>query len=215
VTLSPAPGWIALIDYGIGNLRSVEKALQAVGGQIRLTEDPAVILQATKVVLPGVGAFGDGMAGLRQRGLISTIQEIARRGTPLLGICVGMQLLFEVGEEMGEHPGLGLLPGRVRRFKQAVHVQTQDNLKIPQTGWNQIHIVRDSILLEGIDTGSYAYFNHSYYCAAAETDIIARTDYGLDYASVVGRGRLYGVQFHPEKSQAAGLQILRNFVERG
>lgn len=200
---------IALIDYGIGNLRSVEKALQTVGAQVSLTEAPEVILSAEKVVLPGVGAFGDGMAGLQKRGLIDTVQEVARRGTPLLGICVGMQLLFVVGEEMGEHAGLGLLAGRVRRFAEA-------GLKIPQTGWNQLFFRPDIPLLRGLENGVYAYFNHSYYCDPEEADdVLASTEYGLRYASVVGRDRLYGVQFHPEKSQAVGLQILRNFVESG
>jgi glutamine amidotransferase len=128
---------------------------------------------------------------------------------PLLGICLGMQLLFEASEEMGEHPGLGLIPGRVRRFPDA-------GLKIPQTGWNQISFSAGSLLLEGLDNGCYAYFNHSYYCdPTTASDILARTDYGLEYASAIRRDRLYGVQFHPEKSQSVGLQILRNFVERG
>ncbi len=203
---------IALIDYGIGNLRSVEKALQncagPLGEQVRLTEAPEVILQAARVVLPGVGAFGDGMAGLRQRGLVEVVRQVAQRGVPFLGICVGMQLLFETGEEMGEHTGLGLLPGRVVRF-------TAPGIKVPQTGWNKLQPARVHPLLAGLPAESYAYFNHSYYCAPAQAgDILATTAYGLDYASVVGRGRLYGVQFHPEKSQAVGLQILRNFIER-
>ena len=199
---------VALIDYGIGNLRSVEKALQAVGASTCLTEDPAVILSADKVVLPGVGAFGDGMAGLVQRSLVEVVLEVAQRGTPLLGICVGMQLLFETSEELGEHAGLGLLPGRVKRFAGR-------GLKVPQTGWNQLQF-KPSRLLEGLEPGCYAYFNHSYYCAPADpADILASTEYGLPYASVVGRGRLYGMQFHPEKSQAVGLQMLRNFVEGG
>ena len=203
------PTKIALIDYGIGNLRSVEKALQAVGGDIMLTEDPKVILRAEKVVLPGVGAFGDGMAGLRKRGLVDVVRAVYEIGTPLLGICVGMQLLFDISEELGEHEGLGLLPGKVKRFPDS-------KLKIPQTGWNQLQIKQDSLLLEGLQPGSYAYFNHSYYCTTEqENDLLASTEYGLQYASVVGRDRLYGVQFHPEKSQAVGLQILRNFVERG
>jgi glutamine amidotransferase len=206
---NPTPVKVALIDYGIGNLRSVEKALQAVGAHTSLTDDPEIILGAEKVVLPGVGAFGDGMAGLRQRGLVGVVQDVAGRGTPLLGICVGMQLLFDVGEELGEHAGLGLLPGRVKKFPES-------GLKIPQTGWNQLLIQGQPPLLEGLAPGSYAYFNHSYYCAAErESDILANTEYGLVYASVVGRGRLYGAQFHPEKSQAVGLQILRNFVARG
>ncbi len=200
---------IALVDYGIGNLRSVEKALATVGAQVQLTSDPETILSAEKVVLPGVGAFGDGMQGLRQRNLVETVHELVRRGTPLLGICVGMQVLFEESEEMGRHAGLGLLPGRVRPFPEG-------DYKIPQTGWNQLHIQGGQPLLAGLAQDSYAYFNHSYYCAAADpADVIATTEYGLVYATVVGRGRLYGVQFHPEKSQQVGLHILRNFVNYG
>jgi glutamine amidotransferase len=199
---------VALIDYGIGNLRSVEKALQAVGAETCLTSEAEVILAADKVVLPGVGAFGDGMAGLRERGLVEVVQQVVDQGRPFLGICVGMQLLFEASEEMGEHAGLGLLPGRVKRFPE-------NELKIPQTGWNQLQFTA-STLMEGLKTGCYAYFNHSYYCEPVEAgDILALTEYGVGYASIVGRDRLYGVQFHPEKSQAIGLQLLRNFVERG
>jgi glutamine amidotransferase len=198
---------IALIDYGIGNLRSVEKALAAVGADVCLTDDPDQILAAGKVVLPGVGAFGDGMAGLRDRGLIEVLRTVTTRATPLLGICVGMQLLFEASDELGEHDGLGFLPGRVRRFPDAA-------LKIPQTGWNQLLAECESAFLHGLAPGSYAYFNHSYYCVPAEaSDVLASTEYGIRYASVVGRGQLYGVQFHPEKSQAVGLTMLRNFVE--
>jgi len=198
---------IALIDYGIGNLRSVEKALAAVGADVRLTTDPTQILAADKVVLPGVGAFGDGMAGLHARGLIDVLRTIVARETPLLGICLGMQLLFEGSDELGRFAGLGFLPGRVRRFPAG-------DLKVPQTGWNQLLPVRESILLKELTPGSYAYFNHSYYCDPTDRDdVLVRTDYGIRYASVVGRGQLCGVQFHPEKSQAVGLQILRNFVE--
>ncbi len=198
---------IALIDYGIGNLRSVEKALAAVGADVRLTDDVDQILAADKVVLPGVGAFGDGMAGLEKRGLIDPLKTVVARETPLLGICVGMQLLFEMSSELGEHEGLGFLPGRVRRFPEV-------GLKIPQTGWNQLLPEQESSLLQGLPPGSYAYFNHSFYCDPAEArDILASTEYGVSYASVVGRGRLYGVQFHPEKSQSVGLTMLRNFVE--
>lgn len=198
---------IALIDYGIGNLRSVEKALLAVGGDVQLTSDPQVIRRAEKLVLPGVGAFGDSMAGLRQRGFEELILERAAAGVPLLGICVGMQLLFDTGEEMGEHSGLGLLPGRVRRF-------TTPGLKVPHTGWNQLEFDTGSPLLRGLRPGAYAYFNHGYYCDPANpSDRLASTAYGLDYASIVRRGSLYGVQFHPEKSQSVGLQILMNFVE--
>jgi glutamine amidotransferase len=200
---------IALIDYGIGNLRSVEKALAAVGAEVQLTSAPEVIRAADKVVLPGVGAFGDGMAGLRQRGLEAVIETVLQEGKALLGICLGMQLLFEVSYELGEHRGLGLLPGEVRKFERG-------DLKVPQTGWNQVRTEKDSPLLSGLAPNSYAYFNHSYYCEPANReDILASSEYGVRYAAVVGRGRLYGVQFHPEKSQAVGLQILRNFVERG
>ncbi len=201
---------IALIDYGIGNLRSVYKAVQAAGGEVELTEDPQRVFAADKVILPGVGAFGDGMAGLRQRGLVEVVLEVAQRQRPLLGICLGMQLLFEVGEELGQHAGLGLLAGRVSRLPDAPLLR----LKIPHTGWNRVLPVGDSPLLAGVSANCYAYFNHSFYCVPTDDRVVlARTPYGLEYASVVGAGNLYGVQFHPEKSQAVGLQILRNFVE--
>jgi glutamine amidotransferase len=199
---------IALVDYDLGNLRSVEKALETVGTDVQLTSDPDVILAAEKVVLPGVGAFGDGMVGLRRYGLVEVIKQVVQRGTPLLGICVGMQVLFEVGEEHGQHAGLGLLPGHVRHFERS-------DLKVPHTGWNQILPMRKTVLLEGLLPNDYAYFNHGYYCNATPDDTLAQTDYGIHYASVVGRGRLYGVQLHPEKSQRVGMTILRNFVERG
>lgn len=201
---------IILIDYGIGNLRSVYKALSTVGADVLLTSDPKDVLAAEKVVLPGVGAFGDGMQGLQERELVEPVSEVIERGTPFLGICVGMQLLFESSNEQGEHAGLGFLPGTVKRF------ELEDrSLKVPQTGWNQIQAENESPLLSDIDPDSYAYFNHSYYCDAQDrSDWLASTEYGLRYASVVGRQNLYAVQFHPEKSQAVGLQILRNFVER-
>lgn len=199
---------IALIDYGVGNLRSVHKALLAAGGEVEITSDPGQVLQAGKVVLPGVGAFGDGMRGLQERELVEALENVAGRGTPLLGICLGMQLLFESSAEAPGQAGLGFLPGQVLRFSRS-------GLKIPQTGWNQVLPRRDSPLLAGLPSGSYAYFNHSYYCApAAAGAVLAETEYGTAYASVVGSGSLWGVQFHPEKSQAVGLQILRNFVER-
>jgi imidazole glycerol-phosphate synthase subunit HisH len=203
---------IALIDYGIGNLRSVQKALEHVGAKVQLTEDPEVILNAEKVVLPGVGAFGDGMKGIHARGLADVIHEVVRVGIPLLGICVGMQVLFEESEEMGTHEGLGILKGGVKKFTPEDNGQA---LKVPQTGWNQIKPVTKSILFNDLREGSFAYFNHSYYCAAEESEILAVTDYGIDYSSIVGRGRVYGIQFHPEKSQAVGMRLLKNFVELG
>lgn len=211
---------IALIDYGIGNLRSVQKALEHVGTQVTLTDDPQTILSAEKVVLPGVGAFGDGMKGLRTRGLDEVVKEVVRVGRPLLGICVGMQVLFESSEELGEHNGLGILPGRVLRFPVRIAVTNRSHdevmtLKVPHTGWNQIEPQKDSLLFRGLPAGSFAYFNHSYYCAARPDDTLATTDYGGAYPSIIGRGRVYGIQFHPEKSQSVGLTLLRNFVEQG
>jgi glutamine amidotransferase len=198
---------IAVVDSGVGNLRSVVKALAAVGADVALTADPQTILAAQKVVLPGVGAFADTMGGLRERSLIPVIEEIYQRKTPLLGICVGMQVLFDVSEEMGLHEGLGFLPGRVRLFDGR-------DVKVPHTGWNQIEPQKENPLLQGIEPGSYVYFNHSYYCDPdAPEDVLARTTYATGYASAVQRGTLYGVQFHPEKSQQVGLAVLRNFVE--
>jgi imidazole glycerol-phosphate synthase subunit HisH len=199
---------VILIDAGTGNLRSVQKALEVVGAKVLCTCDPQKALAGNKVVLPGVGAFGDFMSGLRSRGLESVIKEIAVRGTSLLGICVGMQALFEIGEEIAEHTGLGLLPGSVVRFAESLEV------KVPHTGWNQIEVRDDAALFNGIRARAYVYFNHSYYCQAEyQSDICATTDYGLNYACAVQRDNIFGVQFHPEKSQAVGLQILRNFLE--
>jgi len=199
---------IALVDSGVGNLRSVAKALAAVGADVKLTADPQLILSANKVALPGVGAFGENMLGLRRRGLVEVVHDVATKKTPLLGICVGMQVLFEGSDELGAHEGLGLLSGWVRRFDDP-------QLKVPQTGWNQIRPLEVDTLFHGLASGSYAYFNHSYYCDVAESeDRLATTEYGRIYASAVRRGHLYGVQFHPEKSQQVGLTILRNFVER-
>ena len=198
---------IALIDYGIGNLRSVKKAFEAVGTNIVQTSESNLILNADKVVLPGVGAFKDGVKGLQNRNLIPTLRELKRRKTPLLGICLGMQLLFDTSSEMGNNKGLGFIEGEVRKFSNSA-------LKIPQTGWNQIEIINKSPLLKDVKDQSYVYFNHSYYCDPSKSvDMIAQTDYGLAYASAVQKGSIYGVQFHPEKSQDIGLIILKNFVE--
>jgi glutamine amidotransferase len=199
---------IALIDHGVGNLRSVEKALAAAGANVVLTREADVIAAAEKIVLPGVGAFGDCMRGLHASNLLQLIMQLAGE-RPFLGICVGMQMLFESSDEMGSHPGLGLLPGVVTRF-------TATDIRIPHTGWNQLEPTGDHPLLAGIPAGSYAYFNHSYCCAPKDSaDVLTYTDYGGRFASVVGRGRMYGIQCHPEKSQQVGLQILRNFLEQG
>jgi glutamine amidotransferase len=199
---------VVLIDAGTGNLRSVQKALEAVGANVERTDEPQKVLSGEHVVLPGVGAFGDFMSGLRLRGLEEAVKQVATRGVPLLGICVGMQALFEVGEEMGEHAGLGLLRGKVVRFAESLPV------KIPHTGWNQVEVQNEARLFRGIDSGAYVYFNHSYYCQPGNSsDVIGITDYGLKYACAVQRGNIFGVQFHPEKSQAVGLQILKNFLE--
>ncbi|MGB8984279.1 MAG: imidazole glycerol phosphate synthase subunit HisH [Anaerolineales bacterium] len=199
---------VILIDAGTGNLRSVQKALESIGANVKRTGEPGKVSSARRVVLPGVGAFGDFMSGLRARGLEEAVKETAGRGVPLLGICVGMQALFEVGEEMGEHKGLGLLAGKVTRFAESLSV------KVPHTGWNQVEVRKPTPLFVQVKDGAYVYFNHSYYCRAGNaSDVSATTDYGLAYACAVQRGNIFGVQFHPEKSQTVGLQILKNFLE--
>ena len=199
---------VVLIDAGTGNLRSVQKALEAVGANVLRTDDPKKVVSGGRVVLPGVGAFGDFMSGLRARGLEEAVNDTVQRGIPLLGICVGMQALFEVGEEMGEHKGLGLLQGKVVKFADSLSV------KIPHTGWNQLEAKNDARLFDQVDAGAYVYFNHSYYCQPQNSsDILATTDYGINYACAVQCENIYGVQFHPEKSQAIGLKILKNFLE--
>ncbi len=199
---------VILIDAGTGNLRSVQKALESLGAVVTRTAEPNEVLTGKQVVLPGVGAFGNFMSGLRSRGLEDGINEVVARQVPLLGICVGMQALFEVGEEMGEHAGLGLLKGKVRRFDESLSV------KIPHTGWNQIEVREEAPLFRGLAPGSYVYFNHSYYCQPENmSNVAAMTKYGFTYACAVQDQNIYGVQFHPEKSQSIGLQILKNFLE--
>ena len=183
---------IILTDAGTGNLRSVQKALEAVGANVLRTDDPKKVISGGRVVRPGVGAFGDFMAGLRARGLEEAVNDTVQRGIPLLGICVGMQALFEVGEEMGEHKGLGLLQGKVVKFADSLSV------KIPHTGWNQLEAKNDARLFDQVNDGAYVYFNHSYYCQPQNSsDVIATTDYGINYACAVQRENIFGVQFHP------------------
>jgi glutamine amidotransferase len=198
---------ITLIDAGTGNLRSVFKALEQLGANVKLTSEPGVVEHASKIVLPGVGAFGDFMSGLQQRRLVEPIIDAIARQVPTLGICVGMQALYEISEELGNHPGLGLLPGKV------VHFPSFTDLKIPHTGWNQLHLNNPSPLVRDLQDGDYAYFNHSYYCAPSDDSYtITCTDYGISFTSAIQRANIFGVQFHPEKSQRVGLSILSNFL---
>lgn len=211
---------IALIDYGVGNLRSVAKAFEHIAASVRVVTSPRELVAARAVVLPGVGAFGDAAANFRRAGFEEPLQDCVAQGTPLLGICVGLQLLFDESEEMGHHRGLGIFGGVVQRFADGMTVGATSPaqhpapvLKVPQIGWNQVHHRGTHPLLAGVPSGSYAYFVHSYYCVPTDPSlVIATTDYGIDFASICGRGRVMGIQFHPEKSQTVGLQILRNFV---
>ena len=197
---------IAIIDYGVGNLRSVEKAFAATGCDALVSSDRNVLRSADRLVLPGVGAFAACMQALTERGFDQLVCERVAQGTPLLGVCVGMQLLFEESEEFGLTRGLGLLRGRVRRFS--------DDLVVPHVGWNQIRQRIVHPLFRGIADEAFFYFVHSYYCEPADKSVVlGETDYGVAYASVTAQGNLCGVQFHPEKSQAAGLRLLANFAQ--
>jgi glutamine amidotransferase len=203
---------ITMIDYGGSNLRSVQKALEAVGADVRVTADPDEVRRAAKLVLPGVGAFGAGMAALRARGLDAATREAVDQGAPLLGICLGMQFLFDASDEMGRHTGLGLIPGSVTRFPADLRAGDRP-LKVPHVGWNEIDHDATHPLLAGVAPGAHAYFVHSYVCVPADpSDVLARADYGGPFTAIVGRGRVLGIQFHPEKSQRVGLRILSNFA---
>ncbi len=199
---------IAIIDYGMGNLHSVQKALECMSARTAVTNTPAAIAAADKIVLPGVGAFDDAMAELKQRGLVEVIKEQVAAGKPFLGICLGMQLLFQESQEAVTSKGLGLLKGKVKRFADS------KNLKVPHMGWNQLSIKKTGCpLLQDVAEGSFVYFCHSYYPAPDDKEAIATsTDYGVAFASVVWEKNMYGVQFHPEKSQDTGLAMLKNFV---
>jgi len=203
---------IAIIDYDVGNLRSAEKAFQHLGFDAHLTKDPGELAKARKIVLPGVGAFGQCMNGLRDHGFVDALLAAVDKGTPLLGICVGLQMLFEGSEESPDVKGLGLLKGTVVKFKGPAFTGP-DALKIPQIGWNALSFPPSpNPIFAGLKPGSHVYFVHSFHCAAAnEADVLAWSDYGAKFCASAGRENILGVQFHPEKSQTVGLAILKNF----
>lgn len=196
---------IAIVDYGVGNLNSVQKALMHLGHEAVITSDAQVLACAAGVVLPGVGAFGDAMDNLALRGLVSPLRALSQEGKPLLGICLGMQLLFTTSEEHGRHVGLGIIEGHVRRMR--------GDYKVPHVGWNELTIQSPHPLLEGVRTGDHAYFVHSYYVEPVNfAAVIATTDYFQDVPAAVAQGSVLGLQFHPEKSSRAGLRMLANFA---
>ena len=199
---------IAIVDYGVGNLASVYKAFSFIGVESVITSDPAEILAAGKVVLPGVGAFADAMDSLEKTDMISVIEKVAGKGTALLGICLGMQLLFDYSTEGGERvPGLGLLKGSVTQFPPDM------GLKVPHMGWNSLSIKQGEGIFKGIGENSYVYFVHSYFLTAGDSsDVAATCNYGITYDAAVAKGNIMGTQFHPEKSGDVGLDILRNFA---
>lgn len=201
---------IAIIDYQMGNLRSVQKAFEKVGHAAEITCDARHIEQADKVVLPGVGAFRDAIGELTRRDLVQPIKAVIESGKPFLGICLGLQLLFDVSYEDGEYEGLGVFAGEVRRFELPA------GYKVPHMGWNQVSIRQPSQVLNGIENGSSFYFVHSYYVVPRDERLVAlESDYGKPFCAAVSRGKLFACQFHPEKSQTIGLRLLKNFAESG
>lgn len=199
---------IAIIDYDAGNIKSVEKALQKLGADVVITKDAQEILRADKVILPGVGAFGDAMANLKKFGLDKVIYEVVKKGTPFLGICLGLQLLFERSDETPGVEGLGILKGEILR------IPDKDDLKIPHMGWNSLHLQNQGRLFMGLSEQSYVYFVHSYYLKAEDEQIVkATTDYSVNIHASVEKDNVFACQFHPEKSSDVGLKILKNFVE--
>lgn len=198
---------VAIIDYGAGNLSSVKKALDYLGAENEITQDKRKIESASHVILPGVGSFGDAMNSMRERGLVDTVKEAALSGKPFLGICLGLQLLFEGSEESPGAEGLGILKGRI------VKIPCDSGLKVPHIGWNSIELKQKSGIFNGIKDGSYFYFVHSYYLKDADSEAVAATaEYGVSIQCAVQKGRLCATQFHPEKSGGAGLKILENFL---
>lgn len=198
---------IAIIDYGAGNIRSVQRAFEYVRAETVLTSDASVILSCEKVVLPGVGSFGDAMSKLTEAGLVETVKEVVKRGIPLLGVCLGMQMLFEASEESEGVAGLGIFKGCIRRFEE------KEGYKIPQIGWNSINIKEETRLFKGVPNGSFVYFVHSYYLDAADKSIVAaKCDYIHPFDAAIESGNVFACQFHPEKSGEIGLSMIRNFV---
>lgn len=200
---------IAIVDYGVGNLFSLKCSLQAIGAEVTVTGDAGVLKRADKLILPGVGAFEDAAKKLRSTGLDTVIKEEAARGKPILGICLGMQLLFDESYEYGEHPGLGLIPGSVVSMEGLL----PGELKIPHIGWNALRIKKSSPLFRYINEGDFVYFVHSYFAAHCQENVIADTEYGQWLTAAVQRENVFGCQFHPEKSGAVGLNILRAFAQ--
>jgi len=200
---------IAIVDYGVGNLFSLQSSFAAVGAEAVVTGDPAVIRSAEKILLPGVGAFGDAADKLRSSGLAEVVIEQANAGKPLLGICLGMQLLFEKGYEYGEHDGLGLIPGAVRPIADVIPA----DLKIPYIGWNALHFQLSSPLFRYIREGDCVYFVHSFFADTCSRYLAATAEYGAELTAAVQKGNVFGCQFHPEKSGSVGLNILRAFCE--
>ena len=200
---------IAIIDYGVGNLFSLESSFAAIGAEVTVTADPAILRQADKLLLPGVGAFEDAAKKLRQSGLDDLIKELAAEGKPLLGICLGMQLLFDESYEYGCHKGLGLIPGGVKPIADVI----PKDLKIPHIGWNALHFQKDCPIFREIKEGDCVYFVHSFYAAGCEDFTVATAEYGAMLTAAVAKGNVYGCQFHPEKSGTVGLNILKAFAE--
>ena len=200
---------IAIIDYGVGNLFSLKSSFSALGIRAEVTAEPSVIHEAERLILPGVGAFEDAAKKLRESGLDTVVKEEAAGGKPLLGICLGMQLLFDQSYEFGEHEGLSLIPGKVTAMRGRI----PDRLKVPAMGWNALHFVKDSPLFRYVKEGDCVYFVHSYSAVDCGEDTLATVEYGTEITAAVGRKNVYGCQFHPEKSGNVGLSILRAFSE--
>ena len=203
---------IAIVDYGVGNLFSLSSSLKALGIESELTADPTRLQQADQVILPGVGAFGDAMKKLQATGLDQAVKHLAASGKPLLGICLGMQLLFDSSEEFGQQAGLGLIPGRVVSLKEAFEQKGID-LKVPHIGWNPITIKQTNPLLKNIQEQDQFYYVHSFYATDCESHLVATSKYGVSVPGIVAKGNVYGTQFHPEKSGKVGLALLQAFAE--